>query len=153
MWVLLSCIVAHQITMDVRACSVLTQCCIRELLMRVWGRSYPVESLIQLQTTQRMSPVVEQLLDIQNVHIWPEFSSLRISTHKWLIEKNTAMRVWRHKSANRISHLALTQKIDISDSRAVIQYVKRPYTTRIEKREVVMRAWIHNSLIVSHIQL
>ena len=31
--------------------------------------------------------------------------------------------------AIRISHPALTQKIDISDSRAVIQYVERLHTT------------------------
>ena len=40
-------------------------------------------------------------------------------------QKETAMRVW----LIRISHSALTQKIDISDSKAVIRYVERPYPT------------------------
>ena len=38
--------------------------------------------------------------------------------------KETPMRVWR-----RNSHPALTQRIDISDSKAVIQYVECLYTT------------------------
>ena len=32
---------------------------------------------------------------------------------------------FKPKLANRISHQALTQKIDISDSRAVVRYVER----------------------------
>ena len=65
---------------------------------------------------------------------------------------------------NRISHPTLTQKIDISDSRAVIQYVERPYTTcsfklgvnthkMLYQKVIVMHIWIHNLLVVSRIQL
>ena len=62
-------------------------------------------------------------------------------------------------------HPALTQKIDISKSTAVIQYVERLHMTgsfrvmsvnthrMLYQKVVAMRVWIHNSLIISHIQL
>ena len=65
----------------------------------------------------------------------------------------------------RISHSALTQKIKISNSRAVIRHVERLHMTcsfRVTSvsthkmsywKVVVMPVWIHNSPIVSHKQL
>ena len=80
--------------------------------------------------------------------------------------KQTAMRVWSHiKVAIRISHPALTEKIDIYGSRAVARYVQRPYTPVVFElyeckyaQNVVLESGcdaclIHNSPILSRIQL
>ena len=55
--------------------------------------------------------------------------------HKMLYQKEIAIRVWRCNTCLevqltiRMSHPALTQKIDIIDSRAVTGYVERPHMT------------------------
>ena len=64
-----------------------------------------------------------------------------------------------------ILHPAVIQKIDISDSRAVIGYVEGLHTTgsfplrsvsthkMLYRKVVAFRVWTHNSRIVSRIQL
>ena len=67
--------------------------------------------------------------------------------------------------AIRTLHPALTQKIDISDSRVVIGFVECQYTTCsfrvtsvsthkiLDRKEVALRVWTNKLPIVSRIQL
>ena len=75
--------------------SIGTKCYLRERPMYVWGRSSPVRSLMQLSTTQRMSPVLEQSFDMQNIHIpvQPEVLSYVCKYAQMAYLKETMMHV------------------------------------------------------------
>ena len=82
-----------------------------------------------------------------------------ISMHKLIIGKRLSC-AFGAITHYHVSHPALTQAIDSSNSRAVIQYVERPYTTcsfwvmsvsmhkMSHRREVEMCVWIHTSPII-----
>ena len=79
--------------------------------------------------------------------------------------KETAMRVQSCILPFYILHLALTQKIDISDIKAVVGYVERLHTTcsfqvtsvsiheMLYWKVLLMHDGIHNLAIKSHLQL
>ena len=56
------------------------------------------------------------------------FRVMRVSTQYGLSERDCDVCLEPYLTI-RISHPALEQKIEISDSRAVVRYVQRPYTT------------------------
>ena len=72
---------------------------------------------------------------------------------------------WESQLTHRISHLALTEKTDISDSRAMVQYVEHHYTTysfrfwpvsahkMVYQKETAVRVYSLNSPILACTQL
>ena len=158
--------------MYIQACSICIQCS-----MVVWENDQCVSWAIALQQissatlnhTKNVSNNVSVIQYAERPHITWSFQVMCLSalyTQKIASRKETVMRVWRHNSPLiYISHPALTQKIDISDSRAAIWYVEHPHTTcnfrvasvsmhKMSHRKVVtFCVWIHNSPILTRIQL
>ena len=134
-WVLSSGVVVYQIAMYIQTGSIRTQCHIRERPVRVSDRSSPVGSLSA--TLKRTKNILDNVAVIQYAKLPHMTWSFQVTVciclsalhmEKWLIGK----RLWACLEAYLavcILHPALTQKIDISDSRVAIWYVERHHTT------------------------
>ena len=85
-------------------------------------------SLTTLNYTRYVPESRTVIWTAERPYITCSFQVMCVSTHKWLIGKNCNKRL-EPELFKHISHLALPQKIDISNCRAVIQYVPCSYTS------------------------
>ena len=68
--------------------------------------------------------ILEQSYDMQNVHTLPVVFKLCVEMRtNGVLERDCDVRL-EPLLINHISHTALTQKLDISDSRTVVRYVE-----------------------------
>ena len=138
----------------------------KETTMHIWSRTSPLITCIHLERNKQRSPMVEQSFDIYNISIQPrQFSSYQCKQAQNCVSESSCVPCLDSQLADCISHITLTKRMDISDIRAIIRQVKRPYTTfsyllvRVNihkmayRKATAMRIFGHNSQILACMQL